>query len=189
MRRGNVAGRHIGSLVFLLVVLLFGGACSWQGGAHAEANSQTLTTIYLVRHAEKGEGADPDLTVEGHARSRALADRLDASAIHRLWSSDYARTRQTLAPLSTRRQLPVTLYDAHDSAGLIRSIMDSPPGLTHVVAGHSNTVPALLDLLEAWPDAPDVSKPRPNLGHSEYDRLFVVTLIEGGPARVREFRY
>ncbi len=56
-----------------------------------------------------------------------------------------------------------------------------------MIAGHSNMVPALVDLFEAWPDAPEAK--RPNLDHDEFDRSFVVTVISGQTYLVQELRY
>ena len=176
-----------------LVIALFGAfltACSSLPDSANTLQPLEQTKIYLVRHAEKQDGSsDPDLTAAGRERAVALSDVLGNTAVQMLWSSNYARTRQTLAPLSERQQIPVTLYDAHDSAALVTTILEGYPGQTHVVAGHSNTVPQLVDLLEAWPNTTMSSTPRPNLGHDEYDRLYVVTVISGQPVIVEELRY
>ena len=52
---------------------------------------------------------------------------------------------------------------------------------TVLVVGHSNTVPAIVERLSG--EAP------PPIGDSEYDRLFVVTLIGSNQAKVVTLRY
>lgn len=173
----------------LAVPLALVSGCASPAEHAAGAPGQTQTTIYLVRHAEKGEGRDPDLTVAGHERALALVEILRHRSVDYLWSSDYRRTRQTLAPLSKARQVPLEIYNASDSQALVAAVMSHGPGLTHVIAGHSNTVPDLLDRLEAWPDAPDPDSARPDLEHDEYDRLFLVTVVSGRSNDVKELSY
>ncbi len=188
MKRSNAVTRGLAAVVLSAVCMVALAACSSVNDSAKALQANDITVIYLVRHAEKEEGdSDPDLTSAGRDRAMTLARVLDTQTVHKLWSSDYARTRQTVLPLSEQRQIPVTLYDAHDSNALVESIMQSPAGQTHVIAGHSNTVPELVDLLEAWPKTP-LTK-RSNLGHDEYDRLYVVTVVPDQPHRVEERRY
>ena len=72
------------------------------GCAHVMA-PEPDRTIYLVRHAEKLAGDDPSLTPEGAARAELLAETLGDAGIVRIYSTDYARTRGTAAPLAAAR--------------------------------------------------------------------------------------
>ncbi len=174
----------------LLTALFALGACTSSSHSAKAVEALETTTIYLVRHAEKANGSrDPELNAAGLQRANRLAEVLEQITVDKLWSSDYIRTRQTLAPLSRQKGVPLEVYDARDSKGLVLTILEGERGQTHVIAGHSNTVPALVDLLQAWPAEPDSSAMRPNLGHEEYDRLYVVTLVSGQLARVVERRY
>ncbi|MFK8030370.1 MAG: histidine phosphatase family protein [Gammaproteobacteria bacterium] len=176
--------------LFLVVSVSMLTACSTTMDAMYLAQSTEKTIIYLVRHAEKADGSrDPDLNEAGRARSLELADVLSGVEVNSLWSSDYIRTRETLAPLASRRNLAVALYDAGDSEGLVSTVMSESRGSVVVIAGHSNTVPALVDLFEAWPNPVTPATARPNLGHEEYDSLFVVTLVEGQEAVVEKRKY
>lgn len=152
------------------------------------SSSPAHTVVYLVRHAEKATGSrDPELTRAGAERAWRLSVLLGDQGVDRIWSSDYLRTRRTVAPLSQRLNREVAIYDARDSAGLVATIMRQYPGETHVVVGHSNTVPELVDRLERWPQSP--AERRPNLAHDEYSALFVVTVVEGGQNRVERREY
>ncbi len=130
------------------------------------------TVIFLVRHAEKLTGDDPSLSEEGKIRAVLLADRLKRENIQYIHSTDYARTRQTAAPLAEILELDVQSYDPRDLPGFAR-ILRGQKG-RHLVVGHSNTTPALVEALGGMP-ATAIYEP------SEYDRLYIVTLgADGG---------
>lgn len=73
--------------------------------------------LILIRHAlpvrrEVLEGAaDPELSEDGLAQARHLADYLGVEPIHAIYSSPLQRARQTAAPLSERLGLPITILD------------------------------------------------------------------------------
>jgi hypothetical protein len=47
-----------------------------------------VTTIILVRHAEKDAGSDPPLTTEGHKRAGALAHAVSNAGVDVIFVSD-----------------------------------------------------------------------------------------------------
>ena len=75
--------------------------------------------ITLVRHGETDWNAagrfqgheDIALNAVGHAQAEALAERLAREPLTQVFCSDLIRTRQTVAPLLARLDLPV-VYDA-----------------------------------------------------------------------------
>ena len=144
------------------------------------------TTVIAVRHAEKaaGQGKDPHLTEAGRARAAALADLLpESAAIGALYSSEFHRTRETLAPLAERtglaiRTVPAAETDDRLSVDFLRA---EHPGRIVVVAGHSNTIPALVEAL--------TGVPTPELDESVYDALWVVSLHPDGGSHAVRFRY
>jgi 2,3-bisphosphoglycerate-dependent phosphoglycerate mutase len=68
--------------------------------------------LYLVRHC-RAAGQEPDapLTPEGEAQAAALADFFAPRPIDRILSSPFTRARDSIAPLATRRGLPVETDD------------------------------------------------------------------------------
>jgi len=129
-----------------------------------------VTTIFLVRHAEKVQDgtADPALTQEGRERAIALADLLEDAGITAIHSTDYQRTRDTIVPLAERLELPFTVYDPRNLA-VKAELLKRLPG-RHVVSGHSNTTPELVRLLGGDPGPPFVEA-------GENDRLYILTLF------------
>jgi broad specificity phosphatase PhoE len=148
----------------LLVVLFLAFLPLGTQAAHA----QETTVVYLVRHAEKADDSrDPPLSAAGTSRADLLSGMLGDAGVTRIMSSDYDRTRSTAAPLAERLGLDVEIYDASALSDLV-TLIRSTPG-RYVVTGHSNTTPALVELLGGVPGEPIRET-------DEYDRLYVLTL-------------
>lgn len=147
-------------------------------------------TVIVLRHAEKDAADDPKepqlgphLSAAGKQRADALAALLRHSGASALLATEYHRTRDTLAPLATALGLTVESVPARDAAALVKRIDALPAGATVVVAGHSNTVPAILAQLGAeLTGVVEHGKPK-NLSEDAFGRVFVVTLP---PAAARE---
>ncbi len=128
-------------------------------------------TVYLVRHAEKTTvNPDPGLTLAGEQRAQQLADRLETAGVTAIWTTDYARTRATAAPLAERLGVEVRLYSPGDLPGFAEYLQTHPEE-TALVVGHSNTTPQLVELLGGDPGAPINEA-------GEYDRLYIVSTRE-----------
>ncbi len=146
-------------------------------GAEAPPSAATKT-IFIVRHAEKAqiEGErDPELTQAGHDRAAALRERLASASLGAIYSSEYRRTLQTVAPIAEATGLEVTLYDPAAPAAIFADALRSSPAAQLLVAGHSNTIPALISALGAEAEPIDEGR---------YGDLFVLTL-EGDAALLR----
>ena len=142
------------------------------------------TIVYLARHAEKitGEnaGRDPVLTTEGETRAKTLADILSTENITKIYSSNYIRTRETAAPTSEMSGVEIEIYDPRDLPALAALIKETKGHI--LVVGHSNTVPETVNALGGVGGAPIFEK-------AEYDRLYVVTILEGGTVQTDLRRY
>jgi len=142
------------------------------------------TIVYLVRHAEKitGEnaGRDPVLTNEGEARAEILAGMLREENITKIFSSDYIRTRKTAAPTAKMSGVEIETYDPRDLPTLASLIQEVKGHI--LVVGHSNTIPETVAALGGVGGSPIFEK-------SEYDRLYVVTILEDGTVQTDLQRY
>lgn len=142
------------------------------------------TTVFVVRHAEKMSptARDPDLSPAGHDRARRLGEMLAAVPITGAYASQFKRTQQTLAPLAEARDgVDVKVIDARDPNGLAETIRVDHRGGNVAVAGHSNTVPAVLRALGV--------EDAPNIADSEYDNLFIVTLTADGGVHLTTLKF
>ena len=136
----------------------------------AEAPQEALE-VWLVRHAEKvDDSRDPELSEAGHARAALLADLLRDEGIQRIHSTDYLRTRHTAAPLAEALGVEVELYDPRDLEGFAEELRGM--GGVHLVVGHSNTTPGMVEALGGDPVSP--------IDEAEYDRLYRVWLGDDG---------
>lgn len=130
-----------------------------------------MITLYLVRHGEKEDGNDPDLSPAGKARAEALAKRLEGAEVTEIWSTRTKRTQQTAAPVVKQTGLPVQPYDATTLPAFASWLLDTPG--VKLVVGHSNTTDALAALLGADPGPPIDDK-------TEFDRLYVIRIGKDG---------
>ena len=137
-----------------------------------------LTTVILVRHAEKGvdEAGDPDLTELGIKRAKELVRVLQDQPIDAIYSTPFKRTRQTVAPLAEAKALEIEDYNPFKMEEVVDLIANSK-GKTLVFSGHSNTTPALINQIIKE----DKFK---SLDESDYDNLYIVTFSELGNAKV-----
>lgn len=146
--------------------------------------SRPVTTVILVRHAEKKiepENPDPDLAPEGFERAQEIARVFADSGINVIYATQYKRTQQTVKPLSDRTGVTVSLLDSKQTDELVSRIQTTHRGQTIFIAGHNNSVPAIVTMLsgETYPLIPE----------SEYDNLYVVTIYRFGKAKVLKLKY
>jgi len=168
-------------VVFAMLFAVFGAVVLF---AYFATFSRPVTTVILVRHAEKNlepNNQDPDLSPEGFARAQEIARVFSGTGINAIYATQYKRTQQTVKPLSDRISVPVTLIEASKPDELVQQIQTSLRGQTVFVAGHNNTVPAIVSTLsgESYPTIPE----------SEYDNLFIVTIYRFGKAKVLKLKY
>ena len=162
--------------VFVLVLLLALTASALANGG------PEVTTVILVRHGEKaGPSGDVPLSEEGAARANELARVLAGVKFDAIYTTPYERTRKTAAPVSA--QAGVTAVEiatgktyAEDMARVIR---EKHEGGTVLVVGHSNTTRDVIKALGG--DIPEIAD-------SQYDDLFVVTMVKG-TTKVVSLRY
>jgi len=156
----------------------------------AEAVAARPVTVIVVRHAEKAadDPRDPNLSVAGEARARALAGLLAAAGVTHLFASEFRRTQATLGPLADAIGKQPVIIPAVEQARLVAEISALPAGSVVVVAGHSNTVPALVSALGGEALGTVAGSSGPALPDDAYDRVFVVIRPARGEAQTIELR-
>jgi broad specificity phosphatase PhoE len=134
------------------------------------ASRDSTVVIYVVRHAEKvDDSQDPQLSEAGKQRAERLADLLQDAGITVVWSTEYQRTLATAAPLASRLGLKVQAYHPGDLAAFAAILLRTPG--RHLVVGHSNTNPALVQALGG--------EPHDAIKDTEYDRLYTIVASDG----------
>lgn len=167
---------------FLPYLLWLVGLAATVGTATAQAPAKAktrvkpvVTTIYIVRHAEKdtiGGPLDPQLSAVGQVRAQALRQQLERRHPAALFTTDTRRTRATLAPLAEALKLEPQVYDPRRGRDLADLILKQYAGKLVVIVGHSNTVLSLIDDFGATPPVEEIAD-------NEYDYLFTVRVAEG----------
>jgi broad specificity phosphatase PhoE len=167
-------------VVFLVIAALVGvplAACYF-------LMSQPVTTVILVRHAEKNiepENPNPDLSPAGLDRAQTLVNVLGKTAITAIYATQYTRTQSTVGPLANQRALTVNQIEAQNVAELVRQIKTNNAGGVVLAAGHSNSVPATIAALGGGS--------LPIIPEFEYDNIFIVTVQRFRKTRVLNLRY
>jgi broad specificity phosphatase PhoE len=165
-------------LLLITSLLLFG--CT----ATKINTTDTSRVIYLMRHAEKADDGtkNPSLTEKGTQRAEALAEQLKDENIRAIYSTNYKRTRETVAPLAEALDLDVIIYDPGDLKSLKEEIeKEYKYGETVVVVGHSSTTPTLVNLL--------ISKEQFNkIDESDYRNLYKVEVQYDGFMKASNLR-
>lgn len=172
MRIGSMSG-------FIRVVAALGVAL----GATACVRP-VVTTVILVRHAERPPGADPELNEAGLARAESLAVALTRARVDAVFHTQFKRTQQTAAPVArqhnlTPRVIPATGTEAEHANAVVAQV-DAMKGKTVVYVGHSNTVPAVIQALGI--------SPAPAIADTSYSHFFVVRRSKG-QAELMRVRY
>lgn len=129
--------------------------------------------VYLVRHAEKAidETDDPPLALAGQIRVQVLRQLLADSDLSHIHTTDWKRTRETARPIAKDMGVEPSIYDAGDLAGFAAALRATPGH--HLVVGHSNTTPMLVETLGGDPSTP--------IHDLEYDRLYMLVIPPGLP--------
>ena len=165
MRRG---------LLGLSLFALFPAACS--------VAVQDDVVVYLVRHAERAEDGtnDPPLSEAGSERAELLANMLKDAGVTHIHSTDFKRTLATGRPLAEASGIEMVPYDPRDLQGFATQLKASPG--RHLILGHSNTTPDLVAALGGDPGTLIDEA-------SEYDRLYIVTVLPDATVTTVLLRY
>jgi phosphohistidine phosphatase SixA len=179
----------------LALLLVSAGVCAGQASDAKPAQVDgRVTTVFLVRHAERGQepAQDPALTEAGRARAEALARLLSGAGVKAVYTSQFARTRQTGEPLAKLLGVPLSAVAlgvkpdrprevSEQSIRELKDRIEGHAGDAVLVVGHTNSVPDLIR--ELGGDSV------PAMDEGRYDDLFVVTVYAKGRAKVVHLKY
>jgi broad specificity phosphatase PhoE len=154
------------------VVLLLSGA----------AQAQQL--IYVVRHAERADGGagqmqsqtDPPLSKAGEARAAKLAAMLADAGLTAIYATEFRRTQDTVKPLAAKLGLTVLSNPAREGDALVAKLKKDHAADVVLVAGHSNTIPALIKAFGGG----DIS-----IRDDQYDDIFIIVPATRTVSRIR----
>lgn len=169
----------------LLMMFLVSVASFPASSVADEQSQQSPMTVILVRHAEKAivppENKDPDLSAAGVARAEAIRKMFGDAGVAAIYATQFKRTQQMAKPLAEKLGLTVTQADARNTADLVKQIRAKNAGQVIFVAGHNNTVPEIIAAL-GGPKLPVIPE-------TEYDNLFILTVLSDGSAKLLKLKY
>lgn len=175
--------RYLRFSLFALCLLLAGPS-----SVFAQEADEPIVVI-VIRHAEKAadQGSDPGLTEKGQQRAQALMEAVGDAAVSAIYSSQFKRTQDTVAPLAEHHGVPITTMDVSGAnlktypQELADDVLQNHRGETVVVVNHSNTVPLIVGALGGAAVPP--------ITEEEYDDFFIVIIPGDGPTRTIHAQY
>jgi broad specificity phosphatase PhoE len=132
------------------------------------AGADVTPVVFVVRHAEKAatDGNDPELSIAGQNRAKALARILKDSQIKTVFVTEFKRTQETAAPTAKEAQITPIVVPANNVVGLAAKLRALNGNA--LVVGHGNTIP---DLMKALGVAAPVV-----ISEENYSDIFAVSL-------------
>lgn len=145
-------------------------------------------TIILFRHAEKdasptADKKNPNLSDAGQLRANKLLEMFKDYKPQEIFSTIYNRTRATVTPLAIDSydafRLQIQIYDSAEPETFAKKITASTSRCILVV-GHSNTIPALANILLRETKYKD-------LADNEYNKIWIFKIKKAGkkPYKIR----
>lgn len=127
------------------------------------------TTAIVVRHAERASSppADPPLTAAGQARANDLYRAVSDVGIDGIFATEFQRTKLSVQPTATGTGLTTQVVSAADTSTMVNNIFANYRGGAVLVAGHSNTVPTIVELLGGGVIEP--------ISEDDFDNMYIVT--------------
>ena len=130
------------------------------------------TSLYFLRHAEVDDDGtgDPALSKSGEERARTIAALFAGNNVTHIFSTPLRRTIETAQPTAQDHGLTIEEYSGRDLQAFAEALGELQG--TILVVGHSNTTPAMVNLL--------TGENFEALDERVYDRVYVVTVDSEG---------
>lgn len=141
---------------------------------------QSVRTIYFVRNAEKAStDANAALSPAGMKRADCLAATLKEAGVKQIYVTNALSSQQTADPLAKQLKITSKITPAEDAIKMVRDLFYAGSGNTLVV-GLNSTLPTIIARMKGGTIT---------LGENEYDKLFMVTTMEGSATPVVTLHY
>ncbi len=181
--------RALARIVLGLALVVFLFAVSPAPSSAQQAETSQVTTVLLVRHADR-DNSDDFLNCEGKARAKELVQVVEKANVEAIFMTDAQRSRETAEPLIENLQpqpleteykyLRVT--SEQSAQDLKNKVMRNHAGQVVFAVAHSDT---LNPIVQAFGGNPDNCQLRGN----EYDNLCVISVYAPDQANVINLQY
>ena len=126
--------------IILITAILF---CSFTLFSQKQIEKDTVTTYYLIRHAEKDrtnpKNTNPKLNEKGLERAKKWASTFKDIDFDAVYSTNYYRTKQTAQPSAKKNNLEIEIYNPKKM--YTSKFQKKTKGQNILIVGHSNTTP------------------------------------------------
>ena len=147
-------------------------------------SEEGLTTIILVRHAEKiDNSSDPDLSEAGYNRADELAEMFSRIKFDAVYSTDFIRTRKTAEPIAEANKVSLQEYDHTNPAAQAEQWLRMHEGETILVSGHSNSTPTFANAILGE------SHFESSFDETDYGNILAITISREGDRKLLHLIY
>ncbi|MBN8723566.1 MAG: histidine phosphatase family protein [Acidobacteria bacterium] len=171
------------NLVMLLLSFIVGYIYFNNTVVLSEVAKSQITTVILVRHAEKAKSNDnnPNLSEIGQQRAKTLSQILKNVGINAIYATEFTRTQETAKPLSEIINIPIKIIEAKNTDKLLNEIENKHKGENILVVGHSNTLPFIIERLG--------NIKIQEINENEYNNLFILSISKNDKAKLLDLKY
>jgi hypothetical protein len=166
--------------IILSIILLLLGCSAGCIGSTQGANFGTITTVILIRHAERDNFFI--LTDEGHERAKALIDAVGDLGIQAIYSPNLTRDLDTVRPLANHLGIDVTL-----TPQMTKPVVDKI--VSEIFVKHAGEVVLLVGNGSGILRTLHHRLGGTGEGPYQYGDLFIYTIPDQGPVKVLKSRY
>ncbi|MDZ7806913.1 MAG: histidine phosphatase family protein [Gracilimonas sp.] len=171
------------TILFVALSLLISVGATAQNTDSQISEDETL--LIFTRHAEKIKTDDPDPSLNASGKKRAyklLTLLRHYDTIEAIYSTNYNRTRETAQPAAEHFELPIRIYNPKELKIFKDQIIENHVGQTVLIVGHSNTTPALINLVlgEERIDQFD---------ENDYSNMYIIRMKEGEAPFIKHYLY
>ena len=145
-------------VILIILLSVFSLVCNYSTAQNTKQNTalnqqevknnveHEVSTIILIRHAEKEDATtkDPSLSEKGKERAEALVQLFNDISIDAFYATPYKRTTETITPIAKAKGKEVLSYNPSDKNS-IAEMIQSGKGKKIMIAGHSNTIPPMVN--------------------------------------------
>ena len=167
-------------LIILAVIILLLGFLVGFIGSKGHGQPATITTVILIRHAERDNFFI--LTPQGHKRAKALVDAVSDMGITAIYSPNLERNLDTVTPLANHLGIDITLTPRISKPmvdKIVREILNKHTGEVVLLVGNgSGNLRSLHHRLGGTGEGP-----------YQYGEMYIYTIPEQGPVKVIRSRY
>ena len=165
----------------VLLLWTWSAAGPAQAGRGEETRPGPLTTVLVIRHADRDVDRGEDrLLLEGQIRARDLVHVVGDAGVRAIYTTGFERTKETVRPLAECLGIQPIVY-GKDVKELAQQVLSRHKGEVVLIAGHGDTVAQIIQAL-------GVNSTGRSVG-TEFDDLHVVTIDASGKANLLSLKY